>query len=93
MQWVPKSEDINPDAGQDEQEPFLTQSERAAIGRRETKVNSDDESDRYEEAGLGPDIRSGAISGAEAEAESAEGCQTQTLRNLRQNSSRLIASA
>ena len=42
-----------------------TQDERAALA--DTTERTQRRSDRYEEAGLGPEIRSGAISGAEAE--------------------------
>ena len=56
---------IQTDAGQSEQESFFTQSERAAFN--DVDVRTQARSERYEEAGLGPEIRSGAISGAEAE--------------------------
>ena len=56
---------IQTDAGQSEQESFFTQSERAAFN--DVDVRTQKRSERYEEAGLGPEIRSGAISGAEAE--------------------------
>ena len=53
---------VNPSA---EPEPvFFTQNERAALA--DVGDNTQRRSDRYEEAGLGPEIRSGAISGAEA---------------------------
>ena len=52
-------------AGQTGQEPFLTQSERAALN--DVNVRTQKRSERYDEAGLGPGIRSGEISGAEAE--------------------------
>ena len=44
---------------------FLTQDERAAMS--DVSVRTQATSDHYEKAGLGPEIRSGAISGAEAE--------------------------
>ena len=44
---------------------FLTQDERAAMS--DVSVRTQATSDIYEKAGLGPEIRSGAISGAEAE--------------------------
>ena len=48
-----------------ESEPgFFTQDERSALA--DVRKRTQQESDRYEKAGLGPDIRSGAISGAEA---------------------------
>ena len=56
---------IQADSGQSEQEPFFTQSERAAFN--DVDVRTQQRAERYEEAGLGPEIRSGAISGAEAE--------------------------
>ena len=56
---------IQTDAGQSEQESFFTQSERAAFN--DVDVRTQQRAERYEEAGLGPEIRSGAISGAEAE--------------------------
>ena len=52
------------DAGQAGQESFFTQDERSALA--DVRKRTQQESDRYEKAGLGPDIRSGAISGAEA---------------------------
>ena len=52
-------------SGQDKQESFLTQDERAALA--DVSERTQQRSDRYEKAGLGPEIRSGAISGAEAE--------------------------
>ena len=52
-------------AGQVEQESFFTQDERAAMS--DVSVRTQATSDAYETAGLGPEIRSGAISGAEAE--------------------------
>ena len=69
-QLVPSGETDSPsliqaDSGQSEQEPFFTQSERAAFN--EVDVRTQKRAERYEEAGLGPEIRSGAISGAEAE--------------------------
>ena len=56
---------LETDAGQSQQESFFTQSERAAFN--DVDVRTQKRSERYEEAGLGPEIRSGAISGAEAE--------------------------
>ena len=53
------------DAEQAGQGSFFTQSERAALA--DVGARTQQESDRYEKAGLGPEIRSGAISGAEAE--------------------------
>ena len=53
------------DSGQDEQGSFFTQSERAALA--DVSERTQQRSDNYEKAGLGPEIRSGAISGAEAE--------------------------
>ena len=50
---------------QPEPESFSTQSERAALA--DVDVRTQKRSDRYEKADLGPEIRSGAISGAEAE--------------------------
>ena len=43
---------------------FFTQAERASMADVDERTQR--ESDRYEKAGLGPEIRSGAISGAEA---------------------------
>ena len=51
-------------AGQTGQEAVFTQDERSVLADVSKKTQQD--SDRYEKAGLGPDIRSGAISGAEA---------------------------
>ena len=45
--------------------PFLTQSERAALADASERTQK--RSDRYEDAGLGPEIRDGSITGAEAE--------------------------
>ena len=56
---------IRSDSRQSEQEPFFTQSERAAFN--DVDVRTQQRAERYEEAGLGPEVRSGAISGAEAE--------------------------
>ena len=56
---------IQTDAGTDEQEPFFTQSERAALVG--AKQRTQERSELYEKVGLGPEIRSGEISGAEAE--------------------------
>ena len=44
---------------------FFTAAERSALA--EVSVRTQVQADRYERAGLGPEIRSGAISGAEAE--------------------------
>ena len=44
---------------------FFTQSDRAAMG--DSNLRTVQQSDRYEREGLGPEVRSGAISGAEAE--------------------------
>ena len=52
------------DAGQTGQESFFTQAERASMADVDERTQR--EADRYEKAGLGPDIRSGAISTAEA---------------------------
>ena len=52
-------------AGQTGEEPFFTQSERAALA--DVSERTVKRSDSYEKAGLGPEIRSGEISGAEAE--------------------------
>ena len=57
-----------PDAGQDEQdeqEPFFTQAERATMA--DVSVRTQAKSDSFEKAGLGPEVRSGEISIAEAE--------------------------
>ena len=56
-----ESEHVNPEADPE----FFTQSERASLA--DVSESTQDRSDRYENAGLGPEIRSGAISGAEAE--------------------------
>ena len=49
-----------------EAEPeFFTQAERAAMS--DSNLREAQRSDRFERAGLGPEVRSGAISGAEAE--------------------------
>ena len=56
---------IQTDAGQSEQEPFFTQAERASLA--DVDVRTQKRADRYEEAGVGAEVRSGAISGAEAE--------------------------
>ena len=45
--------------------PFLTQSERAALADASERTQK--RSDRYEDAGLGPEIRDGSITGVEAE--------------------------
>ena len=52
-------------AGQTGQEPSLTQAERASMA--DVSERTVKRSDSYEKAGLGPQIRSGEISGAEAE--------------------------
>ena len=52
-------------SGESQQESFFTQSERASLA--DVSVRTQKRSDSYEKAGLGPEIRSGAISGAEAE--------------------------
>ena len=54
-------------AEQTEQEAVLTQSERAALN--DVNVRTQQRSERYDEAGLGEKVRSGEISGAEAERE------------------------
>ena len=56
---------IHTDSGQVEQESFSTQDERAALS--DVSVRTQAMSDTYEKAGLGPEIRSGAITGVEAE--------------------------
>ena len=56
---------IQTDSGQAEQESLLTQDERATLA--DVSERTQQRSDNYEKAGLGPEIRSGAISGAEAE--------------------------
>ena len=50
---------------QDEQEPFFTQAERATMA--DVSVRTQAKSDSFEKAGLGPEVRSGEISIAEAE--------------------------
>ena len=52
------------DAGQSGEEPFFTQDERSTMA--DVSKSTQQESDRYEKAGLGPELRSRAISGAEA---------------------------
>ena len=52
------------DAGQSGEESFFTQAERASMADVDERTQR--EADRYEKAGLAPDIRSGAISTAEA---------------------------
>ena len=54
-------------AEQTGQEAVLTQSERAALN--DVNVKTQQRSERYDEAGLGEKVRSGEISGAEAERE------------------------
>ena len=56
-----ESEHVNPEAAPE----FFTLSERASLA--DVDVRTQQRSDSYEKAGLGPEIRSGAISGAEAE--------------------------
>ena len=56
---------IQTDSGQPVQESFFTQDERASMA--DVSEITQKRSDNYEKAGLGPEIRSGAISGAEAE--------------------------
>ena len=56
---------IQTDSGQAEQESFFTRDERATLA--DVSDMTQKRSDNYEKAGLGPEIRSGAISGAEAE--------------------------
>ena len=56
---------IQTDSGQAEQESFFTRDERATLA--DVSERTQQRSDNYENAGLGPEIRSGAISGAEAE--------------------------
>ena len=56
---------IQTDSEQADQESFFTQSERATLA--DVSESTQRRSDRYEKAGLGPEIRSGEISGAEAE--------------------------
>ena len=51
---------INPGAAS----KFFTQAERAVLADVDERTQR--EADRYEKAGLGPEVRSGAISGAEA---------------------------
>ena len=53
------------DAGQSGEESFFTQAERASMADVDERTQR--RADRYEKAGLGPEIRSGEISGAEAE--------------------------
>ena len=55
----PKS--VEPDSDPE----FFTQAERALMA--DVSEGTQRRSDRYEEAGLGPEVRSGAVSGAEAE--------------------------
>ena len=59
--------DTTPQTGaeQDGEEPFFTRTERAALA--DVSKSTQREADRYEKAGLGPQVRSGEISGAEAE--------------------------
>ena len=52
-------------ADSEAEQEFFTQSERAALS--DSNLSTVKRSDRYEKAGLGPEVRSGAISGAEAE--------------------------
>ena len=53
------------DAEQSGEESFFTQDERGKMS--DASARTTQRSDNYEKAGLGPEIRSGAISGAEAE--------------------------
>ena len=53
------------DAGQAGGKSFFTQDERKALA--DVGKTTQQESDRYEKAGLGPEVRSGELSGAEAE--------------------------
>ena len=55
---------IQPDSRQAEQESIFTQDERAALS--DVSVSTQAMSDNYEKAGLGPEVRSGELSGAEA---------------------------
>ena len=52
------------DSGKAEQESIFTQDERAALS--DVSVSTQAISDTYEKAGLGPEVRSGELSGAEA---------------------------
>ena len=54
-------ESINPGAAVE----FFTQAERASLA--DVNERTQQRADRYEDAGLGPEIRSGELSGAEAE--------------------------
>ena len=56
---------IQTGSGQAGQPSFFTQDERATLA--DVSEITQQRSDHYEKAGLGPEIRSGAISGAEAE--------------------------
>ena len=56
-----ESEHVNPEADPE----FFTQSERASLA--DVSVRTQAKSDSYEKAGLGPEVRSGELSGAEAE--------------------------
>ena len=53
------------DAGQTGEESFFTQDERSTMS--DASARTGQRSDSYEKAGLGPQVRSGEISGAEAE--------------------------
>ena len=62
------STEDDPDPVIPESKPsFFTQAERASLA--DVSESTQDRSDRYEKAGLGSEVRSGAISGAEAERE------------------------
>ena len=58
-----ESDHVNPEEATDP--AFFTQAERASLA--DVSQRTQERADRYEEAGLGEEIRSGAISGAEAE--------------------------
>ena len=53
------------DSGQSQPESFFTQSERASLADVDERTQR--RADTYEKAGLGPEVRSGELSGAEAE--------------------------
>ena len=54
-----------PPLGEADEPAFFTQDERSTMS--DASARTGQRSDRYEKAGLGPEVRSGAISGAEAE--------------------------
>ena len=58
-------DESNPPPNEADGPAFFTQEERAALS--DSSIRTVRTSDRYEKAGLGPEVRSGAISGAEAE--------------------------